>query len=135
MSGFDNANPAAPDPVSSMANGTTDRATVTVTHRSDAIVVTAIGEIDLSTAPQLEDTVRQCLTQRPAVLVIDLAGVQFFSSAGLAVLVLAHREDAKVALRVVASNRIVLRALELTGLADDLDIHPSLESALSGSRA
>lgn len=135
MSGSDGTNPADPNPVASPAKGQTERATVTATDLSGAIVVTATGEIDLSTAPQFEDTVRQCLTRRPAVLVIDLTGAQFFSSAGLAVLVLAHRHDAETALRVVASNRIVLRALELTGLARDLDIHPSLQSALLGSSA
>ena len=62
---------------------------------------------------------------------IDLTGARFFSSAGIAVLVLAHRNSAEVALRVVASDRVVIRPLELTGLTDDLSIYPDLAAALN----
>jgi anti-sigma B factor antagonist len=108
------------------------RATVTVRHLTDAIVVTADGEIDMATAPELDNAVRQSLTERPGTLVIDLRRARFFSSAGIAVLVTAHRGSAEVALRVVADDSIVLRPLELTGLIDDLAIHPTIESALAG---
>ncbi|HEY4021503.1 MAG TPA: STAS domain-containing protein [Pseudonocardiaceae bacterium] len=99
-------------------------------HLPDAIVLTVAGEIDMTTAPALEDAVRQSLAERPARLVIDLTGAEFLSSAGIAVLVLAHRNGAGVALRVVASDRVVLRPLELTGLIGDLAIYSSLETAL-----
>jgi anti-anti-sigma factor len=84
----------------------------------------------MTTAPALEDAVRRTLAERPARLVIDLTGAEFFSSAGIAVLVLAHGNGVGVALRVVASDRVVLRPLELTGLIGDLAIYSSLESAL-----
>jgi anti-anti-sigma factor len=71
------------------------------------------------------------LAERPATLVIDLTQARFFSSAALAILVLAHR-SVEVALRVVARDQVVLRPLELTGLAEDLEIHSTLESALTG---
>lgn len=103
---------------------------VTAQHLRDAVVLTVAGEVDMTTAPDLENAVRQSLEQRPATLVIDLSGADFLSSAGIAVLMLAHRNDAGVALRVVATDRIVLRPLELTGLTDDLAIYDSLETAL-----
>jgi anti-anti-sigma factor len=106
-------------------------ATVAVRHLPDTIVLTVAGEIDMMTAPALEDAVRRSLTERPANLVIDLTGARFFSSAGIAVLVLAHRNSAEVALRVVASDRVVIRPLELTGLTDDLSIYPDLAAALN----
>lgn len=120
VSGFDQAGDA------------TNRATVTVRHLRNAIVVTADGEIDMATAPALDNAVRRSLTERPGTLVIDLRHARFFSSAGIAVLVTAHRYSVEVALRVVADDSIVLRPLELTGLIDDLAIHPTIESALSG---
>lgn len=104
--------------------------TVTVEHLSDTTVLTVAGEIDMTTAPALEDAVRRSLAECPARLVIDLTGAQFLSSAGIAVLMLAHRNSAGAALRVVASDRVVLRPLELTGLTGDLAIYASLESAL-----
>jgi hypothetical protein len=57
------------------------------------------------------------------------AGARFLSSAGVAVLLLAHHAS-DVALRVVASARVLLRPLELTRLTNDLDIQPTLQSAL-----
>jgi anti-sigma B factor antagonist len=109
-----------------------ERATVSVSHATDAIVLTVAGEIDMTTAPALERAVREALAERPGTLVIDLTSAQFFSSAGIAVLVLAHRHTEEVALRVVATDRVVLRPLELTGLANDLAIRPSVEAALAG---
>ncbi|HEX4224104.1 MAG TPA: STAS domain-containing protein [Pseudonocardiaceae bacterium] len=125
MNGFDGV-----DANEATAVGTEDMATVTVEHLPDAIVVKVAGEIDMMTAPAMEDAVRRSLAERPANLVIDLTGARFFSSAGIAVLVLAHRNSADVALRVVASDRVVLRPLELTGLTDDLAIYPTLTAAL-----
>jgi anti-anti-sigma factor len=105
-------------------------ATVVVEHLPDTIVLKVAGEIDMMTAPVLEEAVRGALAERPANLVIDLTGARFFSSAGLAVLVFAHRNSAGVDLRVVATGRVVIRPLELTGLTDDLAIYPTLAAAL-----
>jgi anti-sigma B factor antagonist len=104
---------------------------VTTQRLRDAVVLTVAGEIDMTTAPALEDAVRKALTEGPTTLVIDLSGAEFFSSAGIAVVMLAHRNDSGVALRVVATDRIVLRPLELTGLTDDLAIYDSLDAALA----
>ena len=95
----------------------------------DTIVLTATGELDMMTAPDLENAVREALSEQPAVLVIDLTNVEFLSSAGIAVLLFAHSDD-RVPLRVVAAERIVLRPLELSGLTSELAIHPTLRSAL-----
>jgi anti-sigma B factor antagonist len=108
-------------------------ATVTVTHLPDATVISASGEIDVTTAPDLREVVRQNVTEHPGVLVIDLSQARFFSSAGIAALVLAQRGTADAtALRVVAQHRAVLRPLELAGLVEDLAIYPTVESALAG---
>lgn len=128
MSGFDVRDSADSDAVGDAK----ERATVGVSQVSDAIVVTVSGEIDMTTAPALEQAVLRSLTDQPVTLVIDLTGAQFFSSAGISVLVLAHRRSADGALRVVATDRVVLRPLELTGLTDDLAIYPSVQAALEG---
>jgi anti-anti-sigma factor len=129
VNGFDGLN--ADDATTRSAEDTVaTMATVAVRHLPDTIVLKVAGEIDMMTAPTLEDAVRRSLAERPANLVIDLSGARFFSSAGIAVLVLAHRNSADVALRVVASDRVVIRPLELTGLTDDLAIYPTLAAAL-----
>jgi anti-anti-sigma regulatory factor len=64
------------------------------------------------------------------VLVIDLTEVDFLASAGMAELVRAHRLTPSMAVRVVATGRVTLRPLELTRLADELVIAPTLSAAL-----
>ncbi len=126
VNGFD-ATDATDSPVVGAGD---NKPTIVVEHLPDIVVLKVGGEVDMTTAPALENAVRQALTEQPATLVIDLSTAQFFSSAGIAVLVLAHRSSDKVALRVVANDRVVLRPLELTGLTNDLDIYPTLASAL-----
>ena len=106
-------------------------ASVTVRRLPHAIVITAIGEIDMTTGPALQEAVRASLAEHPSALVIDLDQARFFSSAGVAALVLAHR-TARSALRLVARDPGVLRPLERTGLHADLAIFPTLEAALAG---
>ena len=107
-------------------------ATVAVERPADDIAVVRVdGEVDMVTAPAVESQVVALLAEKPKVLVIDLTGVRFFSSAGLAVLALAHREaDDATQLRVVANDPAVLRPMELTGLTEDLLIRPTLQSAM-----
>jgi anti-anti-sigma factor len=109
-------------------------ATVAVERPADDIAVVHVdGEVDMVTAPALESQVVTLLGEKPRVLVIDLTDVRFFSSAGLAVLALAHREaDDHTQLRVVASDPAVMRPLELTGLTEDLFIRPTLKAAIEG---
>lgn len=127
MSGFEVRNSAGSDAGSEAQQ----RAAIVVTSKADAIVVTASGEIDMSSAPAFDEAVRQALTEQPAKLILDLTNVEFFSSAGIAVLMQAHRNSSD-AVRVVVTNRIVLRPLELVGLTDDLTIYPSVQAALEG---
>ena len=109
-------------------------ATVAVERPADDIAVVHVdGEVDMVTAPALESQVVTLLGERPRVLVIDLTSVRFFSSAGLAVLALAHRAaDEGTELRVVAADPAVLRPMELTGLTEDLLIRPTLKAAIEG---
>jgi anti-sigma B factor antagonist len=103
---------------------------------ADAVVrVTAVGEVDSSSAPLLRaelDTALDAGELRE--LVVDLDGVTFLDSAGLSVLAGAHRRAAgcDVRLRVLASSRAVIRPLQITGLWDLLgaeQVEPGTGSA------
>ncbi|MEQ0564934.1 STAS domain-containing protein [Amycolatopsis sp. NEAU-NG30] len=97
--------------------------------RDGTAVLHVEGALDLALAPKLRQLAERAARQRPELLVIDLTGVTFLASAGMAELVRAHRATA--ALRVVAGGRITLRPLELTRLTDELAIYPSLSAALA----
>lgn len=95
------------------------------------VVATVSGEVDMLTAPALRAVVLAELDDC-AVLVIDLSGVGFLGSAGLAVLVEASHEAQRrqVELRLVAGGRAVRRPLEITGLAEVLTTFPSRDDAV-----
>lgn len=86
---------------------------------ADSVVrVTAVGEVDSSSAPLLRSELESALDGGPRELVVDLDGVTFLDSAGLSVLAGAHRTASErgVSLRVLASGRAVIRPLQITGL-------------------
>jgi anti-sigma B factor antagonist len=96
-----------------------------------ASVLHVVGEIDTLTAPLLR---AQLDGQIPGVplLVLDLTEVTFLGSAGLAVLV-AAKDEAEThdhRLRIVPGSRIVVRALEATGLLGIFDIADGVPEAL-----
>jgi anti-sigma B factor antagonist len=96
---------------------------ITLSTSTDAdgkVTVTVVGEVDTFTAPVLRASLDTQLEQQPEQLVVDLCGVQFLGSAGLAVLVETQKSarSREVALTLVASTRAVTRPLEVTGLID-----------------
>ncbi|WP_165944540.1 STAS domain-containing protein [Saccharopolyspora terrae] len=99
------------------------------------LFVTATGEVELVNSPQLESVLNQALADKPDVLVLDLMDVTFLSSAGLAVLVRAHRDAEAVGtrFRVVAANAATLRPIQLMGLDQEFDVYADREDALSGA--
>ncbi|QFZ22250.1 STAS domain-containing protein [Saccharothrix syringae] len=94
-------------------------------------VVAASGEIDMLTAPQLRAEVLRHLDGGDT-LVLDLSGVSFLGSAGLAVLVEAsqHGKRRGTAFRVVAVERAVTRPLAATGLGEVFSVFESVDLAL-----
>ncbi|MFD2416807.1 STAS domain-containing protein [Amycolatopsis pigmentata] len=109
-----------------------------ITHhpRPDGVVlIEAAGEVDLSTAPDLVDEVREALDRSETKLcVLDLTAVTFLASAGLAALTEAARHAGRLhePLRIVVdSNRPVIRPIELTGLDRILALYHSVDEALA----
>jgi anti-sigma B factor antagonist len=101
-----------------------DLVALAVSTNGSAARVSASGEIDSSTAPQLRERLDEVLDSGVSEVVVDLGGVTFLDSAGLCVLAAAHRRaaDQDARLRVLASHRAVIRPLEITGLYDLLRV-------------
>lgn len=103
-------------------------------HGPDVRVVTVTGEVDTVTAPQLA-TVLTAQLAVARLVVVNLDGVQFLSSAGLFVLLeaneIAIREDR--ALCLVYSSRTVNLALEATGLREYFSFADDVSDALKNS--
>lgn len=109
--------------------------TVSVQQRdSGAVVLRIAGEVDLVTAPQLDESITHVLEERPKVLVVDLTEVGFLASAGMSILVAAHNTAGEqTRMRLVASGSATFRPMELTGLAETMAIFPTLHEALDGA--
>src|SRR4051794_26658846 len=121
------------DSVAVPLSGTsTDLLSVSQDRRGGAVIVRFTGEIDLSSVPSVRAAVTAALAAAapPHLIVLDLTGVGFLASAGLAELQMARQltADQHVPLRIVATSRVVLRPLEVTGIAATLDIRPDVSA-------
>jgi anti-anti-sigma factor len=101
---------------------------VTVEQTGDRTVVGARGELDLATAPQLEDELLPPLHAGGAVA-LDLRGLDFMDSTGVRVIVAAHlaAQEHDGAFTVCAvPDGPVARVLEISGLDAVLDLVDTL---------
>lgn len=98
-----------------------------------AAIVHVAGEIDLSTAPMLRESITTELKESPPLLIVDLTEVGFLASAGLNELIVAGKQaEPLTRLRVVTAGRTtILRTLNLTGLDNVLAIFPTVDEALA----
>jgi anti-sigma B factor antagonist len=101
------------------------------------VVVRAAGEIDLTSAPQVDDLFDEIEAGQavPRCVILDLTEVTFLSSAGLSLLIKNDRRmrDAGGALYVVSGNRLVDRAITRTGLAEMLNLFGTLDAAVTAA--
>jgi anti-sigma B factor antagonist len=104
---------------------------VAVESRSGTTLVHVTGELDLATAPELQ----QALARRPrdTRLVIDLSECTFVDSSCVRVLVGAAREADQAGTKagIVARESGVLRVLEITGLDRLASVHRTVEDAFA----
>lgn len=93
------------------------------------------GEIDLVTAPAMDDAIGAVLANEPSALIIDLSGVDFLGSVGLKILAETHeRLGESAAFGVVADGPVTQRPIHLTGLDRTFPLYPTLDEALAGVR-
>jgi anti-sigma B factor antagonist len=94
-------------------------------------VVSVAGEVDVATAPMLQDRLVEAIDGGRPLLVVDLLSVTFIDSTGLGVLIGASKrvDESGGAMRLVVSEPRILKLFEITGLMDLFSIVPSLEQA------
>lgn len=110
---------------------------VTALDIGGATVVTVGGEVDMQTAPVLAEALLDAVDRDTALVVVDLDGVEFLASRGLAVLIEAREaaEHAGRALCLAGGGHAVRRPLEATGLDKIFDCFPTAEAALASRGA
>jgi anti-sigma B factor antagonist len=101
---------------------------------SAVTIVSPEGDIDSATAAPLRAAIGEQVAAGAKHVVLDLSGVDFMSSAGLALLI-AERESAiarEGELRLAGVPRTAGRALSLTGLTELFDTYPDADAAAAG---
>jgi len=109
---------------------------VAVTDVGEAVAVVEVrGDLDTLTAPGFDRWVREELPER-ADVVVDLDGVAFLASAGIAALVRLHQEAVRRGVRlhlVGRGNRAVRRPLEVLGVDTLLDLQADARAVVAGA--
>ena len=97
---------------------------MTITKKQDGtnLEIALEGRLDTMTAPELEKELNASLDNADT-LTLDFASLAYISSAGLRVLLSAHKAmSRKGGMKVVNVNEIVKEVFDVTGFADILTI-------------
>jgi anti-anti-sigma factor len=102
-------------------------------------VISVRGELDLSTAPDLEGPLDQALDSGKGSVLIDLSRCEFIDSTGIALIVRAWQrldsgENGRL-LVLCSQNDQVRRVLEITGLELSIPVHQTRDEALAALAA
>ncbi len=104
-------------------------------------VVTVRGELDMNTAPELEDNLAKVMTAEGVQVVIDLIECDFIDSTGIALIVRSWQRldsggaeggDGKLVLCCI--NTQVRRLLRITGVESSISVHEGRDAALAELR-
>ncbi|MEL6497426.1 MAG: STAS domain-containing protein [Planctomycetota bacterium] len=107
--------------------------TITTEQRGEACVLFPVGDIDLSRSPVLRASMKTALDDKPQRLVIELSGVSYMDSSGVATLVEAMQLSRKagVGLVLCSLTERVQSIFEIARLEQVFTITEDLDGALA----
>ena len=96
--------------------------TINKNKSGSTLTIALEGRLDTTTAPDLEKDIKASL-DGVTELVMDFSKLDYISSAGLHVLLSAHKAmSTQGAMKVVNVNEMVMEVFEVTGFSDILTI-------------
>lgn len=96
--------------------------TITKMLNGNELTMAVEGRLDTMTAPELETELKKSMDSAES-LVLDFGNLDYISSAGLRVLLSAHKVmSGKGGMKVTKVNEIVQEVFDVTGFADILTI-------------
>jgi anti-anti-sigma factor len=106
----------------------------TIAVGTDVRVVSVEGEVDLYTAPQLEELLGSMESDH---VILDLTEAAFVDSTAVSIIVRTNRrlQVAGRQLTIATGNPTVARLFEITGLDRALDVHRTLAEAIESALA
>lgn len=98
-----------------------------------AAVLAPVGRIDSSNAKAFEEALMARLSSVEGGVLLDLADLQYISSAGLRVVLLAAKQQKQQGRKfaLCAPSPEILEVFEVSGFSKIIDIHPTKADALA----
>ncbi|MGM9643578.1 MAG: STAS domain-containing protein [Eubacteriales bacterium] len=94
---------------------------------SDVNTIVLSGRLDTVTAPQLEAELEKILSDSDA-LVLDMANLEYISSAGLRVILKAQKAmNTKGTMKLIHVGESIMEVFDITGFSDFLNIEMKTE--------
>ena len=114
----------------------------TAAQLEDGLCVIAVrGELDLSTASDLEGPLEEAVSTGDASVLVDLGECEFIDSTGIALIVRAWQRldrgaggEGSGRVVICSDNDQVRRVLEITGIELSIPIHRTRDEALAALR-
>jgi anti-sigma B factor antagonist len=104
----------------------------TIENGDGMTIVRAAGEIDVASAPELDQMLGQAGDAGVPLVIVDLSEVSLLDSTGLGVLI-SHLDRLKAKdgteMRLVATTPNILKVFSITGLDQVFSIFPTAEQA------
>jgi anti-sigma B factor antagonist len=104
-------------------------------------VFTVRGELDMSTAPELERALEDTLADAGSSIVLDLCDCEFIDSTGIALIVRTWQRldrdaggEGEGRLVLCSHNHQVRRLLKITGVESSISMHEQRDAALAELR-
>ncbi len=107
---------------------------VQVTTSENVTVISVFGEIDIATAPALRAAADTVIAQGSRQLVMDLGGVEFIDSSGLAVLIGVAKQLDAGSLTVVVHGQPIRKMFAISAVDQLLTVCDTVADALNGVR-
>lgn len=96
--------------------------TIQKTQNGKTLEIALEGRLDTMTAPELEAELKQSMPDADS-LIFDFSKLDYISSAGLRVLLFAHKTmSPKGGMKIVHVNEVVQEVLDVTGFSDILTV-------------
>ena len=103
-------------------------------RKADAVILALSGKLDATTAKTFEDRILGVINSGTQRLVVDLSQLEYVSSSGLRVFLLAAKRlqatDGKIVLCGLQDN--VRQVFDLAGFSSILSIYGSRDEAIKG---
>jgi anti-sigma B factor antagonist len=95
-------------------------------------VVSTYGDVDLATAPELEQELLETVDEGARQVVVDLTATTFFDSSGVHALMRAGDwlQSRGLQFGIVCANPRIRRILEITGIDQAVGVHATIETAI-----